>query len=57
MELVNANKICLEVGGYKHCKKCPLYAVCSAEYENTAAYDAAMENAAIEYLKGRTNNE
>lgn len=52
MEMVNANKICLEVGGYEHCKKCPLYAVCTADYEDTPAFEAAMENAAIEYLKG-----
>lgn len=48
----NATKICNEVGGYLHCDKCPLYAVCTADYESTQAFEDAMENAANNYLKG-----
>lgn len=48
----NATKICNTVGGYQYCDKCPIYAVCCADYQNTEDFEKALENAAIEYLKG-----
>lgn len=52
MEMPNATKICNTVGGYQYCDKCPIYAVCCADYQNTEDFEKALENAAIEYLKG-----
>lgn len=52
MEIPNANKICLATGGYLNCDKCPIFTVCCADYPNTEEFEKAIENAAIEYLKG-----
>ena len=49
----NAIKLCEAVGGYQNCDKCPIYAVCAADYPNTQDFEKAIENAAIEYLKGK----
>ena len=53
MDMPNAIKVCRETGSYINCEKCPIYSVCSAEYQNTEEFEKAVENAAIEYLKGR----
>lgn len=52
MNMENATKICNSMGGYQNCDKCPIYSACSADYPNTEEFEKAVENAAIEHLKG-----
>lgn len=54
METPNAIKVCNETGGYQHCEKCPIYAACCKDYPSTEAFEKAIENVAIKYLKGRS---
>lgn len=53
MKTPNAIKVCNTVGGYLYCDKCPIFSACSANYPNTEEFEKAVENAAIEYLKGK----
>lgn len=56
MKTPNAIKVCHEIGGFMNCDNCPIYSVCEANYPNTEEFEKAVENAAIEYLKGRNEN-
>ena len=53
MQIPNAVKVCCETESYIYCEHCPIYSVCCADYSNTEEFEIALENAAIEYLKGR----
>ena len=56
MEMPNAIKLCQKTDSFINCVKCPIYSVCCADYPNTEEFEKAVENAAIEHLKGRNEN-
>ncbi len=53
MDMPNAIKVCKKVGSFTECEKCPIYSVCCADYPSTEEFEKTVENAAIEYLKGK----